>query len=385
MTTATATATKPIRIPAKTMKSIITVFRKLHLANAKMLILRCIFFDNGCIRATDLERELIWRGNFPKDISLALKFKDLADVVKLAKASDEVVIHPADPDSDICTIQVGPRSAQVATLPMNDAPETTTGHPLGNPVLFDELDEQLVEANRYASDNEIRYILNGVYLDKDKGVLVATNGSVLLRKLCSPCLKMPVSAIIPSKAIELFSAKALKERPVELRLFSRTMPKKKEEQTFPTLCRMVLGDGEWTIWSKLIEGLYPNYEQVVPKWEDSWFGIIREPQAKEFLEFLKGLPLTKSAESSNRYVLVQFEGSTLSVVHPNKGGARSETTIDGIVSASREPVAAAFNPDYLITLLESGCTRWRMKDELSPIMANGPDSRMAIVMPLRMK
>lgn len=111
------------------------------------------------------------------------------------------------------------------------------------------------EATKYAADNELRPVMNGIYLDvyPDKFVFVASDGHRLYRQICP--LQEPIfkdsehySADIPKVAISALSAFE-KEETVKVFINEKTV---KFES--PSVKLM----------SVLYAGRYPNYNHVIP-------------------------------------------------------------------------------------------------------------------------
>ena len=104
-----------------------------------------------------------------------------------------------------------------------------------------------------ASEEETRYFLNGICLNikGDKTEIAATDGRRLaVTEINKPISSEPATIIIPIKAVREI-VKAFEES-VELNISLH------ESQ-------LVLTNSETTLATRLIDGEYPNYEQIIPK------------------------------------------------------------------------------------------------------------------------
>jgi len=132
--------------------------------------------------------------------------------------------------------------------------------------------EDLESCAMFSSNDESRFQINGVcYLG---GKMIATNGRVLIFR--DSGLTVPHQVTIPRGTI-----KALKGfRP--------------ERMEFTPSAAAIKGDG-WTVFSKLIEGKFPDYTQVIPRKEDVylWDGRLTIPDFP-----VKVLSPTKGANGS---------------------------------------------------------------------------------------
>jgi len=131
--------------------------------------------------------------------------------------------------------------------------------------------------------------------------------------------------------------------------------------------------------TKLIEGNYPNYRQVIP-------GEVRERVAlmrEEFLHALRRAEIMTSEKSNS--VKLAFTKNNLAITanSPEVGEARESLAIN----YKGKDIAIAFNPKYLIdplNALPNDEIFIELIDELSPgvLKFNGPF--VYVVMPMRL-
>ena len=131
--------------------------------------------------------------------------------------------------------------------------------------------------------------------------------------------------------------------------------------------------------SKLIEGNYPNYRQVIPAEPKERVGLPRE----EFLHALRRAEIMTSEKSNS--VKLSFSKNNLAITanSPEVGEARESLAIN----YKGKDMAIAFNPKYVIdplNALSNDEVFLELIDELSPgvLKINGPF--LYVVMPMRL-
>jgi DNA polymerase-3 subunit beta len=131
--------------------------------------------------------------------------------------------------------------------------------------------------------------------------------------------------------------------------------------------------------TKLIEGNYPNYRQVIPGEAKERVPLVRE----EFLHALRRAELMTSEKSNS--VKLNFGKNRLEITanSPEVGEAKESLA----VNYKGKEMAIAFNPKYLIdplNALSDDEVFIELIDELSPgvLKINGPF--LYVVMPMRL-
>jgi DNA polymerase III subunit beta len=224
-----------------------------------------------------------------------------------------------------------------------------------------------------ASTEESRPILNGVLweLRPERMRMVATNGHRLAR------MDVPTAAegggqadlIVPPKALEQIR-----------RLFGA------EEEVEVARSENHLGFRSATtqIFTRLIEGPYPNYEQVIPRENDK-----TATADKAMLNAALRRMSIVASDQTHRIRMGFASGSCkLSVQTPDLGEAQEEVT----VAYDGDPLEIGFNAAYLLEILKYIPTdevRLTFKAPeraatIEPVGWNDPASFLALVMPLRL-
>ncbi len=226
------------------------------------------------------------------------------------------------------------------------------------------------------SKDEQRYVLNGVYLLIDKGDIkaVATDG----RRLAYICektndAKVSGKSIIPTKAVSDI-----------LRLLS--LNDKIEEATLGFSDNQAAVEiGDITFQANLIEGVFPNYEQVIPKKSNSKIKI----KTEEFMAAIKQMaPLTsgKIASDKTSAVKLTFDKNRLAVSANTAGLGSGETEIE--IEYSGEQTDINFNPNYVKDILqniEDANVQFSYTTSQNPVVLT-PESNenyICVVMPMR--
>lgn len=224
-----------------------------------------------------------------------------------------------------------------------------------------------------ASSDEARYVLNGIFfsLKEHKVTLVATDGRRLA--MTDEEANVPVEAqvdfIVPTKAINELNRLLSPGGSVEIR-FS-------ENQVAFTMAKE--GAPGILIQSKLVDGNYPNYRQVIPGECQERITLSRE----ELLAALRRAELMTSDKSNS--VKLTFSRNLLSITAntPEVGESREEIAINH----QGKDLAIAFNPTYLmdpLKALDEGEVAIELIDELSPGVIKTLKPFLYVIMPMRM-
>lgn len=222
-----------------------------------------------------------------------------------------------------------------------------------------------------ASTEESRPILNGVLweLRTDLMRMVATNGHRLAK------MEVPVSGgqksdlIIPPKALE------------QIR---RLFPAEEELEVAQGENHLGFRSPFTSVFTRLIEGPYPGYEQVIPKDNDKY--AILDKAA--FTSALKRMSVVASDQTHR--IRLSFNAGMLkfSVSTPDLGEAQDELPIryDG------DPLDIGFNAAYLLEILRYMPTEevrmtFRAPERASTLEPEGwsdPAKYLCLLMPLRL-
>jgi DNA polymerase-3 subunit beta len=223
------------------------------------------------------------------------------------------------------------------------------------------------------STDESRFVLNGIFISlKDhKMTLVATDGRrlALVDEEVEISEKSAGEFIVPAKAVNELNRLLQDKGEVEL-IFGENQASfaLKDEKGSSVL-----------LITKLIEGNYPNYRQVIPGEAKERIALGRE----ELLQALRRAEIMTSDKANS--VKMNFSKNQLAITanSPEVGEAREMMAIN----YKGKDIAIAFNPRYLIDplmALSEDEVYFELIDELSPgvVKINGPF--LYVVMPMRL-
>ncbi len=223
------------------------------------------------------------------------------------------------------------------------------------------------------SSDESRYVLNGIYISLKEGkmTLVATDGRrlALVDEEVDISEKSAGEFIVPAKAVTELNRLLQTTGDVELKFGENQASfALKDDKGFSVL-----------LITKLIEGNYPNYKQVIPGEAKERIALVRE----EFVQALRRAEIMTSEKANS--VRLNFGKNLLTITanSPEVGEARETIAIN----YKGKEMAIAFNPRYLIdplTALAEDEVFFELIDELSPgvLKINGPF--LYVVMPMRL-
>jgi DNA polymerase-3 subunit beta len=223
------------------------------------------------------------------------------------------------------------------------------------------------------STDESRYVLNGIFVSLKEGkmTLVATDGRrlALVDEEVDISEKSAGEFIVPAKAINELNRLLQDKGEVELKFGENQASfALKNETGFSVL-----------LITKLIEGNYPNYRQVIPGEAKERIAVGRE----ELVQALRRAEIMTSEKANS--VKLSFGKNVLTITanSPEVGEARETMAIN----YKGKELAIAFNPRYLIdplNALTEDEVFIELIDELSPgvIKINGPF--LYVVMPMRL-
>lgn len=277
-------------------------------------------------------------------------------------------------DKCLCTLRSGSSFYRMNGLPAEEYPPIQTFAERQPVTIAQEKLRGLLRRTSFAvSTDETRYVLNGLFFSFKDGklIMVATDGRrlALSEEDVEGLDAAPAEFIMPTKAINELSRLLQDKGDVDLQ-FS-------PNQVCLTLRQE--GAGNTVIVSKLVEGNYPNYRQVIPAQSAERVTLPRE----ELLHALRRAEIMTSDKSNS--VKLHFTNNNLAITAntPEVGEARESLAIN----YRGKEISVAFNPAYLmdpLKALDNDEVFFELTDELSPgvIKVNGPF--LYVIMPMRM-
>jgi DNA polymerase III subunit beta len=327
------------------------------------------------IIATDLEIGL--RGRYASAVektgAVTVSAKKMYEIVRELPAED---IQIKVENNNWVKIQTGHSQFKLVGLPREEYPALPDVAEDGMIVIDGDTLRDMIKKTLYAvGENDARYVLNGlfVHMTQTKGGLnirmVGTDGHRLsMVDRVVDAKHKEESIIIPKKAM------------VELRrLLEEDAPKAELRLGFSKNHALFKRDGLMMV-SKLIDGNYPNYLQVVPTKSTKKVTVSKDV----FTHAVKRVSIL-SKEKTNA-VKLQLEPGRLilSTNNPEVGEAIEELAVD----YKGEAIAIGFNSRYLMDVLlamDRETISLELSDALSPclITEEGDENYKCVVMPMR--
>jgi DNA polymerase-3 subunit beta len=311
-----------------------------------------------------------------KEGSVAVSARHLYEIVR-ALPEQQVTLKKAH--NNYLEVKSGPSEFRIVGLPAEDFPAL----PRFEKVPFADVDAaallDMIERTFFAvSTDETRYNLNGVYFEPSAEALrlVATDGhrlSLVERKM-GATFGLKRGVILPKKGLQ------------ELRKLLGEAAESGEEKPetklgFVENSAIVRRPGV-VLSMRLIEGLFPDYRQVIPKAGEKVLRLGRE----RFQETLRRVSLLSSDKA--HAVKLELGKGTLRVLsqNPDLGEAKEEVPVE----YAGEPLKIGFNARYILDVLQvlrSKDLAFELADDLSPGVIRGADEAdegfTAVVMPMR--
>jgi DNA polymerase-3 subunit beta len=222
-----------------------------------------------------------------------------------------------------------------------------------------------------ASTEESRPILNGVLweLRSDRMRMVATNGHRLARMDVPLKGSGQADLIVPPKALDQIRRLYKPDEEIEIARSDN---------------HLGFRSAGTQVYTRLIEGPYPNYEQVIPKENDK----IMTADKAALAAALRRMSIVASDQTHR--IRMAFANGTckLSVTTPDLGEAQEEMT----VAYEGDPLEIGFNAAYVLEVLKYMPTdEVRMSFKAperaatcEPVGWDDPASYLSLVMPLRL-
>jgi len=277
-------------------------------------------------------------------------------------------------EKNVCSVRSGPSFYKIHGLSADEFPPLTKFKEDKKVTVTQEKLKGMMKKTSFAiSTDEARYVLNGIFISlKDhKMTIVATDG----RRLALVDEEVDVSE--KSQGEFIIPAKAVNE-------LNRLLQDKGEVtiQYAENQAEFTLNDEKGfsvVIVTKLIEGNYPNYRQVIPAETKERISLPRE----EFLHALKRAEIMTSEKANSVKLAFGKHNLAITANSPEVGEARESIA----VNYQGPEIAIAFNPKYMIdplNALTNDEVFIELIDELSPgvLKINGPF--LYVVMPMRL-
>ncbi len=280
------------------------------------------------------------------------------------------IILELDGETSQLRLQAGRSNFSLSTLPREDFPAIATED---MPIQFQASGSEfrdLIDKTRFAISKEgTRYYLTGIYLHTVDSVLtaVATDG----HRLAKVALPAPAGAehldgvIVPAKAIAEIRKLADIDGLLEIGIS-------------PTRIQVVSGNVQLS--SKLIDGTYPDYVQVIPTGNDTTLIVDRDA----FMAAVDRVSLVAADRTRGIKIMVQA-GSVTAQANSAESGTATEH-VEGDYDGT--PIELGFNSRYLLDILRElrgDTVRFQLAETSKPTLVSDPTDATAlyVLMPMR--
>ncbi len=331
------------------------------------------------IVATDLEIGMrgLYKATVLEAGGVTISARKLYEIIKELPDGD---VELTSGDNNWTTIQAGKSQFKIVGQPSADFPALPSVEREGlTPLAGAGLLELIRKTLFAAGDNDARYILNGLLV-----TLTTTEKKTLLRLVGTDGHRLAVAEHEVGKS-------GSKESPREIKAI---IPKKaaqemrrlleEGEDSEPligfTKNQMIFRKSGLLLTSRLMEGNYPNYQQVIPK-ESNKKVTVKRTELESALRRVSVL----SRDKANA-VKVSFAPGhmTLFSSNPDYGEATEELS----AQYEGDPLSTGFNARYLLDVfgvIHSETITLQMDNPLSPCLIQEPESPgfKCVVMPIK--
>jgi DNA polymerase-3 subunit beta len=307
--------------------------------------------ENVEMTGTDLEVGL--KSHFPAKIektgAVTVSGKKLFEIVK-SLAEEEEVTFKENRDSMI-EISAGDSEFKILCLPKEDYPQVPEPRFEKNIILPLDLVQEMIDRVYYAITQEHRYYLNGALLIlKDKSIeLVSTDGHRLAYTAKSADdlkLDEEIRVIVAKKTLS--ELRKIEDEKVEFDFDESNLFFKVKNRTLV---------------SRIIEGKFPNFEEVIPVGNPNTVVVPRE----EITNAIRRVSLFSSERSKGIKLFIEKNQIRLFSSNPEIGEARDKLE----VNYEGENLEIGFNSQYLLDFLsvvKTDSVKFELKDENSAVL-----------------
>ena len=309
------------------------------------------------------------RGSVEADIqkegATTLPVRRLVSIIRELPAED---VEVSVDSKNYASIKSGPSFFKIIGIGKEEFPPLPKFDEAKEYKLQQGLLKDALKKTSYAiSTDETRYVLNGIFASFKEGkmTLVATDGRRLA--MVENEVEFPSShecdVIIPTKAVQELGRLLNEEGDLVLRL---------------TDSQVAFEANDTLLVSKLIEGNYPNYKQVIPSNTTERIQVGREA----FFETVRRVSLLASDKSNS--VKLVFGENSIEITANAQDVGESQEVMD--VQYGGKQFAIAFNPEFLMAPLKALTTEnvyLDLIDEMSPGVIRIDGSFLYVIMPMR--
>lgn len=291
--------------------------------------------DNLVLTTTNLDIGIVSTIQIKPSVAGAITIpaKKFLDIVK--ELPDNETISVSVKKNNLVNIECEKNTFKIMGLPKEEFPQLPELKDKTPITIEQKKLKKMIDMTGFAvSHDETRYVLNGIlFVIKPTCMrLVATDG----RRLAMIEEKMQLAKTLERKFI--VPLKAVEE-------LDRILGDSGEVGMFLGDNQVFFDTGTTRLVSRLIEGEFPNYEQVIPKEAKEKVVVSRD----KFLAGVRRVALFTNPDSMAIKIDMSRDKAVLSKSSPYLGEARVEVEAD----YKGKDISVGFNPDYLVDLLKN--------------------------------
>ena len=288
------------------------------------------------LTATDLESEISTKStisNFKSGGKITAPARKLSDLCRLMPDLAEIRFYL---DGDNLKIETESGKYNLSTLPSEDFPVFDTEDTQSQINISSQNLKNLITKTSFAMGNQDwRHYLNGLYMMIDDKVIttVATDAHrlAMATSILNEASSESISGIVPRKSInEIGKLVADESENVVIQLGQTSIAANVSGTTFV---------------SKLIEGKFPDYEQVIPSGESSLLVVDR----KNFSESLSRVSVLSSEKYKGVRIITKKDSLNISANNPEMEQGEENLSCE----YQGEEIDIAFNVNYLQEILST--------------------------------
>lgn len=328
-----------------------------------------IMTDAGTVHVTGTDLDIAIKTSVPADVSKGgastIPVRLLLDVLRRITAE---TIQISVDDNNVALLRAGDKTQcslrGMAAMDFPKFPQFEGSDSVE--VSAKELSDMLRSTSYAVSRDETRYVLNGVCFSfGERFDVVATDGR-RLAKYTNPNIKRdePKQLIVATKSINMLQQMLAGDGTVTLRYTTNQL-----EITTPTA----------TMVTRLIDGHYPNYMQVIPK----TCQVAVELNRKAFQEAI-GLATVVTDKTKQPVVRIGFERNKMTVSAQTAEIGEVNEVLD--VKYNGELMEIAFNPAFLYDVcqnVDADDLMLELTNPSSPVVLRAGENFLCVIMPMR--
>jgi DNA polymerase III sliding clamp (beta) subunit (PCNA family) len=375
----------PIILPMAELRSALTGLGKVINPKATLPVMQCLRIERDIrgqvtLTTADLERFLTYTMEEPAEgepLVLLAHFEDITRLAKNGSRNDKLALEPCSPKAITARFPLAGQTGEgkIRSLPAAEYPVVPLVKSDAIPV-SEAVRSAMLQAMECVSKDATRFVLQGVCLDVSQSnghYVVATDGKHLF-SANSFQLPLPRSLVIPRHKL-LVWRDFNKDGDWQLKL---SVPG--ESASTEGLAYVQIGTRHWRFVSRLMEGNYPNWKQVLPDSSAVQTTIHLDPKSLE--DVIRTIELLADHDDEYHTLGLEWRDGQARFVYRESAGDSWITCPMGHSRGQGKKAIVFCNRQFLIKALRFGLYRIDIIDELTPIRLSH-EGRQMIIMPIR--